>query len=83
MSVVGLEPSRAHLRGLGSKDGLAEVLRTELAHQRQARRRKQHLLAYGGGIWDVCHGEEERGGVVAAEDEVDGAIVPDIGFDGG
>lgn len=69
--IVSGETGGGQLVGGSGENGLAEVLGPELAHERQARRREEHLLAHLGGIGNVGDGDEARRIVVAPEENVE------------
>lgn len=69
--VMAREPSRRQLVLGRSEDGLAEVLPSQLAHERQPRRGEEHLLADFGGVGNVGDGDELGHGVVALEEDVE------------
>lgn len=78
MRIMLLKPALAQLLGRRHEDGLAEVLRPELPHERQPRRCEQHLLPHGRRIGHVRHGEQARGIVVAAEEDVERFVGLDV-----
>lgn len=85
VSVVLLEAGGAELLGGRGKEGIAEVLAAQLAHEGEARRGEQHLLAHWGSVGHVRHGHQGRAGRVAPEDDIQGLIGLDVwpeeGFD--
>lgn len=72
VAVVLGEALGAQLLGRGGEDGLAEVLGPQLAHQRQPRRREQHLLADLGRVGHVRDGDEPRRVRVPLQQDVEG-----------
>lgn len=76
--IVLLKPSARQLLGRRREDGLPEVFRPQLAHERQPRRGEQHLLPHGRRVGHVGDGDQGRGGVVAPEDDVEGLFLFDV-----
>jgi len=78
VGVVLLETGGAELLGDGGEEGVAEVLAPQLAHEGEAGRCEQHLLAHRGGVGHVRHGHQGRAGRVAPQDDVQGLIGLDV-----
>lgn len=68
--VVLVKAGGGQLVGHGGEDGVAEVLGAQLAHERQPRRREQHLLPHLGRVRHVRHRHQVRRAVVPPQQDV-------------
>ena len=79
---VLLPPSGGQLVGFGREYAFREVLAAEFADECEAGGCEEHLLPYGGGIGDVCNGNERLVGggerVGATEEDVEGFVGLDV-----
>lgn len=78
MGVLFLEAGGRQLVLCVCKERVAEVFGAELAHERQARRRKQRLLAHLGQVRHKGHGNKRRRRVVALQDHVQRFAIAEV-----